>query len=269
MSIRTLLDGDIASYFTDNADRPEALWVFLHIPKTAGSSFCAELASRLHPYWNIEVDYTDHSLTHNEKLQRVVDRFSKAMPEARHRFASGHVLRKHLDNIVQAWPETRFVTMLRNPVARVVSDYRYQRTPSHPPYSDFIERFPRFEDYIESIESQNKMYLHLRPTREASAQETIDDIEQRFNFVGITEMYYLATRTLFTLLGDTRGPSIYERRTEDRAENKIPNLAELTPRIREVNALDVAIYDHFHEKLKQRREAVIAYLDQVRLAAQA
>lgn len=260
MPLAGLLDGDIRRYLASQADRPGALWLFVHIPKTAGSSFRAELARRLQPERNIEVDYTDESRPFHQRLKEAVQGFSAEMNPAGVRFASGHIFRSHAAYIADRHPDVRPLTMLRNPVARVVSDYRYARTPAHPPHREFIRQFPTFESYMESPASQNKIHEFLRHKPADSVESVIADIEARFSFVGLTEMYYLSCRVLFTLLGDARNPTVYERRTEASDDNAIPDLDALTPRIRALNARDIAIYDHFHDRLKQRRELILEAL---------
>lgn len=258
MSLVELLDGHASHYLDANRDRPGALWLFLHIPKTAGSSFRAELASRLQPDRNIVVDYEDETVPFLDRLQNVVSDFASDMDGVR--FASGHIFRSHAAFIGERHPDLRIVTMLRNPVARVVSDFRYARTPQHPPYRDFIREFPTFADYVNSPASQNKIHEFLRRTPTDTVEEVIRDVEQTFTFLGVTEMYYLSCRVLFTLLGDTKNPSVYERRTEASEDNQIGDLEALMPAIREYNAKDFAIYDYFHDKLRRCRDAILRAL---------
>lgn len=262
MSLEGLFEGEVAEYLRREADRPGALWLFVHIPKTAGSSFRAELAGRLRPDRNIVVDYEDESTPFHQRLQAVVQEFADGLAQQPVRFASGHIFRSHAAFIAERHPDVRPITMLRNPVARVVSDFRYARTPRHPPYREFIRQFPTFEDYVNSPASQNKIHEFLRRTPTDTPEQVIGDIEQTFSFIGVTEMYYLSCRVLFALLGDARSPTLYERRTEASEDNEIANLEQLTPRIRALNAKDVAIYDHFHTLLKQRRDDILRALPQ-------
>ncbi|MGQ0621803.1 MAG: hypothetical protein ACT4QA_18100 [Panacagrimonas sp.] len=260
MSLVGLLDGDITEYLQQQADRPGALWLFLHVPKTAGSSFRAELAGRLQPDRNIVVNYEDESTPFHQRLQSVIREFADTVNESAVRFASGHIFRSHAAFIAQYHPDVRPITMLRNPVARIVSDFRYARTPLHPPYRQFIRQFPSFEDYVNSPASQNKIHEFLRRAPSDPPEQVIHDVEQTFSFLGVTEMYYLSCRVLFALLGDARNPTVYERRTEPSEDNEIADLEALTPRIRQLNAKDVAIYEHFHDKLKRRRNDILRAL---------
>ena len=48
--------------------------VFVHVPKTAGSSLRGELAARLQPDVNIVVDYTDATRLFRDKMDDAVAR---------------------------------------------------------------------------------------------------------------------------------------------------------------------------------------------------
>ncbi|HEX4872250.1 MAG TPA: sulfotransferase domain-containing protein [Nevskiaceae bacterium] len=260
MSVHLLLEGRWPDYLAEAADDPSALWLFLHIPKTAGSSFRAELANRLKPEANIAVDYTEAERPFHERLQAAVDGFRQAHAEQRHRFASGHIQAHHAAQIAADEPRLRLITMLRDPVARVVSDYRYQRTPAHPPHRSFIEQYPDFASYVRSPASQNLIHHYLRRSPEDSAEQVIEQVERDFTFVGITEMYYLSCRILFRLLGINEPPSVYERRTEASEANQIDDLEALTAEIRALNDKDLTIYRHFHTRLKAQRTALLQAL---------
>lgn len=259
--LNRLAESDVAGYFEANADAPGAIWLFQHIPKTAGSSFRAELARRLLPEANIAVDYGDDTRPHNVKLREAVEAFRAAAQRRPVRFASGHLPRPMIEQIRSAQPEVRLLTMLRDPVARVVSEFRYQRTPQHPPYRAFIERFPRFEDYLTAPESQNKMMEFLRRSPADSVADVIADLERSYSFIGVTECYELSCRILFRLLGEDALPSVYERRTLKQPNNQIPGLEDRVPRIRELNALDQQVYDHFRGLLERQRPVIERFLN--------
>src|SRR5262249_46127665 len=128
----------------------DELWAFVHIPKTAGSSFASELAHLRPPYRNIHVDYSDEVTPHAEKMQAAVRKFVDELPTAAFRSCSGHINMNHAARIMQAAPGMRVISFLRNPVARVISDFRYARTPVHPPHRDFIKQYPTIFEYVDS-----------------------------------------------------------------------------------------------------------------------
>src|SRR5438105_2265197 len=152
--------------FIEKESAPDDLWIFIHIPKTAGSSFASELSDLRRPYRNIHVDYEDKTTPHDLKLERAVDQFIQDNHTAQFRACSGHIGMRYVDKIREAVPRSKVVSILRNPVERVISDFRYARTPAHPPYKDFIKQFPTIESYVDSPASQNKMFKFLAPDPE-------------------------------------------------------------------------------------------------------
>lgn len=267
MSIGLLLNGDVAGYFRENADAPGLLWVFQHIPKTAGSSFRTEIARKLRPQANVAINGMGGR--HFSSVQGALDAFLEELPQRRFRFASGHLNRRQVASIQAVCTRpVRLATMLRRPVDRVISDYRYQRTPKHGGHEKFIAQFPDLGSYLESRISQNRMYEYLKADRDASVDGVIADLESNYAFVGLTEMYPLARHLLFALLGIEQAPVPEARnRTQANAENEIPDLDRLLPRIRELNAADEAIYSHFLTRYRQQRQAVLEFLRDRRRSA--
>lgn len=259
MSISQLLNGDVAAYFHANADTPGLLWVFQHIPKTAGSSFRAEIARQMRPQANVAINGMGGRQF--ASVQAALDAFLKELPQRRFRFASGHLQRRQIASIEHSGASTRVLTMLRNPVERVISDYRYQRTPKHAGHERFRAQYPDFESYLESRGSRNRMFEFLRREAAADVESVIADLEANYSFVGLTEMYPLSRRILFRLMGIAYGPVPEARnRTQASADNEIPGLDALRPRIRALNELDEAIYSHFLVRYRARREAILQWL---------
>ncbi|MGQ0618742.1 MAG: hypothetical protein ACT4QA_02310 [Panacagrimonas sp.] len=260
MSWIDLLSGRTAYFFTRNADAPGTLWVFQHVPKTAGSSFSQEFGKRLQPAGNVHADYADPRPT-RETMEESLAAFIDGLPRMPCRFVSGHLRGPQVNRIVRAQGRTRLVTLLREPLARVVSDFRYMRTSAHPRQDQAVERHPGFEDYIADPVSQNKMFRFLRRNPKATLDETIDHLEQRFALVGTLEQYALSCRILFRLLGEDTVPAIHANRTVARQENEIGNLEALRARILELNADDVRLYEHFAVRLAHAAPGVGKWLD--------
>ena len=142
MPVDRLRTQSLRDYVEAEAD-PEAFCLFLHIPKTAGSSLGHEIAAVLKPYRNISLDYLDESASHGVKRQRAVEAFiAELKRDGGLRSASGHITMRQALQIKRAHPRTRIVSFLRDPVRRVISDYRYQRTPAHPLHEAFIGSIP-------------------------------------------------------------------------------------------------------------------------------
>jgi hypothetical protein len=250
MLMQALFDGRIDDYLRDAAVGVDPC-ILVHIPKTAGTSLRAELAALLPPDVNIVVDYTDTSRSFHARMDDAVDRFMAEAGPAGIRFASGHILARHVARLQAGFADARFVTMLRNPVDRVVSDYRHQRSRRHPVHEAFIARFPTLEDYVDFAPEQNKMAQHLVPEPilgGGRAPACIAHVMRAYAFVGIQEMYEISFRTLTALAGRQGGPRIRANVNDDDEDERRVTTA-MAQRIREANRLDLALYDHFHGRL--------------------
>ena len=121
------------------------LLVFQHIQKTAGTSLTRELAMTFPPYKNIHITYTPETVTTDDAMADATNAFLVDHPERRFRSASGHFDPRHIRMLRDAIPYASFFTILREPVARILSDYRYSTSPAHPPHASFLKDFPTIE----------------------------------------------------------------------------------------------------------------------------
>ena len=251
---------DVESFIERHAD-PQALWLFLHIPKTAGSSFGSEMAQLLSPYRNIHVNYEDRAQPYYDQLRLAVSRFLVEARQIRYRSASGHVPYTLVDRIVRDVPRAQVVTILRDPVARIISDYRYQRTPAHPPYLEFIQRYPTIESYLADENEQNKMFSYMAPPGvTGDFNSAYAEIRRRFTFIGLLEMYPMSFNILFRLFGQgDRMPVEHQRKTVELDQNRVAVTPQLIGKIKELNALDVQLFEAVRQSLVSQRQAWVDY----------
>ena len=167
---------------------------------------------------NIEIDYNDRERSFHERMDIAVNAFIVKAKSEGTRFGSGHILGRHVRQISDELPDTRLVTMLRDPVERVVSDYRYQRSPAHPPDAEFIREVPDFAAYLRIETQQNKTARHLLPYPMVADGDPVRAIEYtlaNYDFVGVQEMYALSFGILTAMIGKPRPPSLrIERQSE-------------------------------------------------------
>ena len=255
MLMELLFAGRLDDYLREAAIGADPC-IFVHVPKTAGTSLRNEIAGILQPDVNIVVDYTDTSRSFHDRIDEAVARFLARPADRPARFASGHILDRHVARIRAHHPDARFVTFLRNPVARVVSDYRYQRSTRHPVHREFIAAVPSLDAYLDIRAEQNKMVHHLVPPglmASGDAAACIDHVMRGYAFVGVQEMYPISFRLLTTLLGKPMWPMMRENvNTENEADRNVP--PDLLRRIRDANALDVALHEHVASRLAAVRD---------------
>ena len=240
--------------FLEREAAPDELWIFVHIPKTAGSSFASEWSELRRPYRNIHVDYEDKDKPYDAKLEGAVDRFIADAGTTGFRACSGHITMQHVLKIRRAIPRARAFSFLRDPVERVISDFRYARTPAHPPYKEFMRQFPTIESYVDSPASQNKMFKFLTPDPRLTATQLFQSLDESMSFIGLTEMYPMSFNILMKLNGLNRLPTLHKSKTEPTEDNRVDRSPDLIKRIREANQLDLNLFNFVRERMIARRE---------------
>ncbi|WP_179187153.1 sulfotransferase family 2 domain-containing protein [Sphingomonas sp. TZW2008] len=233
----------------------DELCVFIHIPKTAGSSLSAELARLRPPYHNIHRRYFDGETVTFTSMEEEIATFVAEPELADARSCSGHFTWEQAAPIRAARPDARFFTFLRDPVQRVISDYRYSRTPTHPTYRETIARFPTIETYVEARETQDKMARFLLPDDVRTRDAIAAFLNQNYAFVGLLEMYPLSFNILSRLLGDNLLPSEHRRKTENTQDNEVADTPALRSYILDHNQRDRDLYDIAHQRLLAIRDA--------------
>ena len=258
MPVRTLFRRGVRPYVEEERDDGRSLWFFIHIPKTAGTSFRSEIAAKLRPDCNIFLN-APGDRPHHLVLEEATRAFISRMEVERYRFASGHLPRALFLSVKDAIPQTRLMVMLREPVSRIASSYRYQSSPAHPPHEAFRSRYPRLEDFVAAPGAQNEMYRFLAGSRVEPVEALGKRMCGTFSFVGLAEAYDLSVRLLFALLGERRGPSLHLNRGDERRQAPVPS--ELAAEIRRCNALDVELYEFFRSRYAAVTPKLLTYLD--------
>ena len=121
--------------FVERQRKQSSLWGFVHVPKTAGSSVNAAMTRVCGPFRTIFpktylVGTEELNALRWEAVREFVDIQHSLAGEKRYKSFSGHIWRRHTDFIRSEFPEVRLFTILRNPIQRVISDYRYCLTPT-------------------------------------------------------------------------------------------------------------------------------------------
>jgi len=266
MTLAALFDGDFQHFFAESL-KHNPLWLFVHIPKTAGSSLNGELVPILSPSYHIFVDYSEaDQRPFNEKLDSSVERFIEASRSKRYFYCTGHILSHHVARIVEGVRDVMPITLLRDPVARVVSDYRYQCSPMHPGHEQFFARHPTIDSYLDQPGEQNKASVHLLPRAlidAGSPAPCVEHLLATYGVIGIQEFYALSLRLITTLAGSPKQPKIFKRVNTPTENSGIQLTAAQERRIRDDNALDIAIYENIAARFGAISEKLEAYLDVV------
>ena len=266
--LSALFAKDFDRYFAAaGGGRP--LWLFVHVPKTAGSSMTAEASSILQPSFNIDIDHTDTTRTYQKKFDAAVQDFVARQAERHYRFCTGHINARQVEMIREGVPDLRCFTMLRNPMARLVSDYRYQRSSMNTAQAQFIANTPSFEAYVARPHVHNKISLNLAPREMVLAGDVagcVDYITKAYAFVGLQEMYPMSLRALTTLMGEARTPEA-KVRVNSNESDKVALSPELEEELKAKNAVDLGVFQAFLARYRDIREDLIQYMRRLPEAA--
>ena len=211
--------------------------IYLHIPKTAGTSFRISAEHYFGP-WNVLNDYGEKSPNTSEDIissfysKKDLDTLSdKGLQK---RFLTGHF---SLEKYQEVFPESPIVTFFRNPVDRVISEFVH--FVNHHQYQGSLSEFYRSKQF------QN------RQARALSGAQPTD-----LDYFGITENYE-ASLTGFNQRYGTNFPMAVLN--QGQYEGGIQDLAkpEELKEIREINHLDEDVYryalTHFESQLNKPR----------------
>jgi hypothetical protein len=259
--LSTLFAGDFERYFAE-AGRGVSLWVFVHVPKTAGSSVEQDLATFMKPFANVHVDYTDTSKPHQKLLDEAVERFLARHREKPYRMAAGHLRSRHTELLRAAIPGVRCFSMLRDPIKRLISDYRFQRSRQNVASEVFVATTPDFATYVARKHVHNKAALALVPRPIVEAGDigaATEHLMRNYAFVGLQEQYPLCMLTLTTLLGHQMNPKA-RARVNTEAENQVLLTPEEAAELRRLNAVDVGLFQAVTAGWKPIRDRLRAYL---------
>lgn len=230
------------------------LYIFLHIPKTAGTSLVQMMKAALPPGEFLDLYGVNRT---TDVLLRDIAALS---PERRSkiRFAAGHQAWYGLHEAFEG-RNPRYITFLRSPVARVLSCYRMMRRDPSNGFNEAIRRLcPTFERYVSSPSYPlvaNHMAVMLA-RRGAAPNHNADDcwrvnqawLERadanlaNFWFVGFQESYEQDCRRLCEAMG-VACTIRQDRRASDEAPDDLEITARDVAKCRELNWADAVLYE--------------------------
>jgi hypothetical protein len=241
------------SQFIASELSPGALWIFVHIPRTAGSSFITEFAELRPNHKYLRVDATEEQLPYAKKMNRTVEQFARELEARAYTGCSGHIKMTHVKRIRSVEPGAKVITLIRNPVDRVVSDFRHARSQAHPPHRDFIQKYPTIHDYVDAPESQDKVARFLAHRAGTDSSDLLKVIGRSVSFIGLTEMYPMSFNIISRLLGQNRFPRVHKLAAASADGSDVNVDAALRRRIISNNETDVQLYEYVKTKLIAKR----------------
>ena len=247
---------------------PSKTLIFIHIPKTAGSSF-RQVLKRPYKKNTVHEIYGQYMLSVNEFKEL------SESEKLRIRLLIGH-MPFGLDEFLPQ-PST-YITILREPLDRIVSHYYYiLRSPRHPIHNQVVEENMGLCDYalsglapmeldngqvrfISGVSGQKIKYGDCSVDLLEIAK---DNLRKKFAVVGLSE-YFSETLILFKkVFGWKNMFYVKDNVTKDR-----PRLDDFSPEIieaiRQHNRFDVALYEFAEKEFKRQLQQVGVYKSEVR-----
>ncbi len=214
--------------------------IYLHIPKTAGTSFRISAEHYFGP-WNVLNDYGEKSPNTSEDILSAFyskkDLDSLSDKGLQKRFLTGHI---SFGKYREVFPDSPIVTFFRNPVERVISEFVH--FVNHHQYQGSLPEFYRSKQF------QN------RQARALSGAKPTD-----LDFFGITENYELSLNRFNERYGTNFPMAVLN---QGKYEGGIQEFAkpEEIEEIKEINHLDEEVYryalEHF-ESQKNKPKSIL------------
>ena len=218
---------------------PSRPLVFLHQPKTGGRTLNEMLKA-----------VYDDAMFPYKRWPDVVEHAAE-LPS--YRFLRGHIYY----DVVDFYPtQPQVMTVLRDPVDRVVSDYYFvRRTESHRRHEqaqrqtleEFVAHPPHTRVYVRFLADAPKEgdYRRMRP--DAPTEELVERARTRLDgmfLVSVTESLDATYRQMAELLDQPLPAEVprYHRMPEQQRRKEIPEVVREI--VHELGAADVALYEH-------------------------
>ncbi|CAH2913882.1 MAG: hypothetical protein CPSOU_2371 [uncultured Paraburkholderia sp.] len=249
----------------DNVDEFRKPLIFIHVGKTAGSSFREELADRFQPCENVFVDFSKVELPVTpEKYAAIMENNLADLNDNRMRkcrMVSGHFSYNQIvrqPNLAHA----KLITFLRHPISRLTSSYQYHGSVAHPDRDAFKAQYPTFRHYIEDPQNINGMYRQLTPGQFADGADAAEWIKRNYHWVGLQENYVASVKLLFAMNGMRFTPQHSIRKSESAHAGLDASDRRLAE---ELNRIDLQIFNSFKERYASMWDEIYQLTDYDRI----
>lgn len=238
----------------------EPMVVFAHLPKTAGTSFRAILAS----YYSKKQTFS----LRGQHLEEDIDSFKALSPRQRRaiKLLIGHTA----DRLIEQGRNTRVLTFLRHPVAHTLSNFRHIAQTPHNRHHETVKNLDNILDFLSwqqssGFDNQQCRYLagidvrtdptHRQINLQAGGEEYFEKAKAKldsFDFVGITE-YFDECLLLLQQQLHWPHPPYYIRLNESRNDKPTPPDSDTQTMISDVHRWDTLLYQYAEQLLTAAR----------------
>ncbi|HVJ86988.1 MAG TPA: sulfotransferase family 2 domain-containing protein [Caulifigura sp.] len=238
------LKGFLSSFF-----HPARRLLFDHLPKCAGTTVGGYLHSQYPAPAIFQID--------GSQPQASVRQFREmsAAKRFRYRLICGHLAHQLLDVVT---PDTLALTILREPVDRIISHYYYvRRQPTHYLHRRVMDDDIALEDYAShelSLELSNWYTAHysgwtieqVNESPQAALNLAYDTVTERYDIIGFQDALPEAMAAVGLAAGlATSFENAYLNKTAKR--DRLSDVSEVArTRIADANSLDIELYERLN-----------------------
>lgn len=233
--------------------------VFLHIPKTAGTSFNTILSWQYGHRQSFMSPSADP--TYWDEGKGAINQLSKVQ-QADLALVRGH-MRFGVDELLLQ--SCTYITFLRNPVDRFISHYYHAlQEGAGAPLHDAVDASDGLRDFIASGRAERMLNLQVRmiagaDIREECSAAMLDsakqNIDSSFTLAGLTERFDESIALMKAKLNWRRPLFYFRSKVGAKRKGADEPSAETLTMIREANAMDIALYEWAAERLAGEVEA--------------
>lgn len=228
--------------------------IFLHLPKTGGSTLHAYLERQ----FPIENNYTV-KVINSERID--VDSFINMEDKKREKI---HLLKGHMMFGLHEYlkGESKYFTYLRKPEDRLISYYYYALgRPSHGLHKKLVEEKLSLKDFLHQVadkdinNGQIRYISGIDDTEQNMLDKALENIDKHFSFVGLQEKFDESLLLLSKIY--EWGTPYYKSQnvTKNRISvNELDNDTKKT--IEELNKGDITLYNIIEEKINTQLEQI-------------
>lgn len=233
--------------------------VFVHIPKTAGTTLHKILSQQHRP---------GRTLVSHDSRPDELNKLA-ALTKCPYDLIMGHLGL----GIHELFPKTRYIAFLREPIARLVSHYHYARqTPNHYLYETIRDRNLDLAGYVSSglsgelSNGMTRTFADVPDFDHSEVDETVlaqakHNIDNLFLFVGTSEYFDEGLMVLKNLLGWKQ--PYYVRRKVGSYKKAATQIDDRTRHVlEEYNRHDLELHRHVVELMKLRLSEVPELVEQ-------
>ncbi|OIJ18538.1 hypothetical protein BKP45_19025 [Anaerobacillus alkalidiazotrophicus] len=218
-------------------DKNNDLLIFLHIPKTGGTTLRKIVEAQYKP--NEIITFSNREFL-DEKI-----RYMPSKELDRIKCLQGHS-QFGIHSYIQK--SFKYITFLRDPIESMISLYYYVRNnPKQPMYKIALDN--SLEEFIDIVE-HNRFTWYLSGTSSVDIEKAKENLNN-FHMVGITEMY---EESLFLMMKSLNWKNIRYKKRNVNSNRPSSRLVppKIINKISEKNQLDLNIYYHAKKSLQKR-----------------